>query len=130
MGAKRSNRNQERSSARKRRSEESESEFSESASEESDEEDNEEEDASDALTSDEDFVCYSSPSKDLGMRGNLRNKNVKPQRRADVAMKKNKKNIDSDGSDNVKYDRRPKRKNVVERRDTTPRKKLASRNST
>ena len=128
--AKRSNRNQERSSARKRRSEESESEFSESASEESDEEDNEEEDASDALTSDEDFVCYSSPSKDLGMRGNLRNKNVKPQRRADVAMKKTKKNIDSDGSDNVKYDRRPKRKNVVERRDTTPRKKLANRNST
>ena len=128
--AKRSNRNQERSSARKRRSEESESEFSESASEESDEEDNEEEDASDALTSDEDFVCYSSPSKDLGMRGNLRNKNVKPQRRADVAMKKTKKSIDSDGSDNVKYDRRPKRKNVVERRDTTPRKKLANRNST
>ena len=128
--AKRSNRNQERSSARKRRSEESESEFSESATEESDEEDNEEEDASDALTSDEDFVCYSSPSKDLGMRGNLRNKNVKPQRRADVAMKKNKKNLDSDESDNVKYDRRPKRKNVVERRDTTPRKKLANRNST
>ena len=128
--ARRSNRNQERSSARKRRSEESESEFSESASEESEEEDNEEEDASDALTSDEDFVCYSSPSKDLGMRGNLRNKNVKPQRRADVAMKKTKKNIDLDRSDDEKYDRRPKRKNVGERRDTTPRKKLASRNST
>ena len=128
--ARRSNRNQERSSARKRRSEESESEFSESASEESEEEDNEEEDASDALTSDEDFVCYSSPSKDLGMRGNLRNKKVKPQRRADVAMKKNKKDIDLDGSDDAKYDRRPKRKNVGERRDTTPRKKLASRNST
>ena len=128
--ARRPNRNDERSSGRKRRSEESESEFSESESEESQTSGENEDEDSHAQTSDEDFVCNSSPSKDLGMRGNLRNRNVKPQRRAVAAIKKGKKNVDSDGSENGKYDRRPKRKNSGGRQETAPRRKLASRNST
>ena len=129
--SRRSNRKQERSSGRKRRSEESESEFSESESEESHSSgDNEDEEISEQQTSDEDFKCNSSPSKDLGMRANLRKRNVKPQRRAVVEMKRTKKAVGSDDSDNETYDRKPKRKNTGGRQQTTPRKKLGNRNST
>jgi hypothetical protein len=125
----RSAKSQERADGRKRRSEESESEFSESNSENQTSEN--EEENSEQQTSDEDFVCNSSPTQRLGMRNNLRKKRtVKPQRRAEATAKKAREALDSAESDNEGYGGRSKRKSSGGRQQTTPRKRLANRNST